>query len=252
MKFNPREGLNTLLHRLQQHRRAVGRRQRPQGDRHGHRPPAASSTTSIPEGSEVATHFTPVRRSRSAARARPRGTSTPRPPSRCWPTPGSTASRPTSSSSARRSAATCPIRRTIATEIAGQLKTNLGINVEIELQESGAFLDAQRRRGRSTASSCSAGAPTIPDATNFLDYHFGSGSAPKFGDPFPDIVDALNTGGQTGRRGERASGLHRGQQPDQGARARRSSSRTAAPAPSSRPTSRARTARRSATRSSRS
>ena len=33
-----------------------------------------------------------------------------------------------------------------------------------------------------------------PDPSNFLDYHFGSGSGKKFGEPFHDIVAALNTG----------------------------------------------------------
>ena len=33
-----------------------------------------------------------------------------------------------------------------------------------------------------------------PDPSNFLDYHFGSGSGKKFGTPFADIVAALNTG----------------------------------------------------------
>ena len=33
-----------------------------------------------------------------------------------------------------------------------------------------------------------------PDPSNFLDYHFGSGSGKKFGTPFQDIVDALNAG----------------------------------------------------------
>ena len=33
-----------------------------------------------------------------------------------------------------------------------------------------------------------------PDPSNFLDYHFGSGSGKKFGAPFQDIVDALNQG----------------------------------------------------------
>jgi hypothetical protein len=36
-----------------------------------------------------------------------------------------------------------------------------------------------------------------PDPSNFLDYHFGSGSGKKFGTPFPDIVEALNKGVST-------------------------------------------------------
>jgi len=34
----------------------------------------------------------------------------------------------------------------------------------------------------------------FPDPTNFLDYHFGSGSGAKFGKPFDDIVAALQKG----------------------------------------------------------
>lgn len=34
----------------------------------------------------------------------------------------------------------------------------------------------------------------FPDATNFLDYHFGGGSGAKFGKPYDDIVEALNRG----------------------------------------------------------
>ena len=30
-----------------------------------------------------------------------------------------------------------------------------------------------------------------PDATNFLDYHFGAGSSKQFGEKYPDLVDAL-------------------------------------------------------------
>ena len=30
-----------------------------------------------------------------------------------------------------------------------------------------------------------------PDATNFLDYHFGAGASKQFGDKFPDLVDAF-------------------------------------------------------------
>ena len=33
-----------------------------------------------------------------------------------------------------------------------------------------------------------------PDPTNFLDYHFGSGSGKKFGKPFDDIVDGAEQG----------------------------------------------------------
>ena len=84
----------------------------------------------------------------------------------------------------------------IATEIASQLKTNLGIDATPELMESGAFLDANAAGTLEGLFLLGWGAD-YPDATNFLDYHFGSGSGKKFGKPFDDIVAALNKGAQT-------------------------------------------------------
>ena len=84
----------------------------------------------------------------------------------------------------------------IATEIAGQLKDNLGINATLDLQESGAFLDAAAAGTLDGIYMLGWGAD-YPDNTNFLDYHFGSGSGKKFGEPFPDIVAALNKGAQS-------------------------------------------------------
>jgi ABC-type transport system substrate-binding protein len=84
----------------------------------------------------------------------------------------------------------------IATEISNQLKANLGINTRIDLQESGTFLDANAAGTLDGIFLLGWGAD-YPDATNFLDYHFGSGSGEKFGEPFQDIVDALNEGGQS-------------------------------------------------------
>jgi ABC-type transport system substrate-binding protein len=84
----------------------------------------------------------------------------------------------------------------IATEIASQLKTNLGINATLDLQESGAFLDGNAAGTLEGIFLLGWGAD-YPDPTNFLDYHFGSGSGKKFGAPFDDIVAALNKGAQS-------------------------------------------------------
>ena len=84
----------------------------------------------------------------------------------------------------------------IATEIQSQLKANLGLNVSLDLQESGAFLDANAAGTLEGLFLLGWGAD-YPDATNFLDYHFGSGSGKKFGAPFPDIVTELNKGAQS-------------------------------------------------------
>ena len=138
-------GLNTLVPRLQQHDQAVRQREGPPGDRHGHRP-RADRQELLPGGLDRRRLLHAVRdpvrlRRRQAVGVRPgrgQGSSSPRPASR-------TASRPRSSS-APRSAATCPIRRVIATEIAQQLKTNLGITATPKLLESGAMIDGLRRR----------------------------------------------------------------------------------------------------------
>ncbi len=84
----------------------------------------------------------------------------------------------------------------IATEIQQQLKTNLGIDASLDLQESGAFLDANAAGTLDGIFLLGWGAD-YPDATNFLDYHFGSGSGKKFGTPYPDIVAALDKGAQS-------------------------------------------------------
>jgi ABC-type transport system substrate-binding protein len=81
----------------------------------------------------------------------------------------------------------------IATEIAQQLKTNLGIDATLDLQESGAYLDANTAGTLDGIFILGWGAD-YPDPSNFLDYHFGSGSGAKFGTPFQDIVDALTQG----------------------------------------------------------
>jgi peptide/nickel transport system substrate-binding protein len=92
----------------------------------------------------------------------------------------------------------------IATEIAQQLKTNLGITAEIDLLESGAMLDGFAAGTLPGLMMVGWGAD-YPDPSNFLDYHFGSGSGKKFGTPFPDIVEALNKGVSTADPAERTA-----------------------------------------------
>ena len=58
-----------------------------------------------------------------------------------------------------------------------------------------------------------------PDPSNFLDYHFGSGSGKKFGAPFQDIVDALNQGLAAADPAARTAAYAHGQHAHQAARA---------------------------------
>jgi peptide/nickel transport system substrate-binding protein len=92
----------------------------------------------------------------------------------------------------------------IATEISQQLKKNLGIDAPPTLIESGAMIDGFTQGTLKGLSLIGWGAD-YPDPSNFLDYHFGSGSGKKFGTPFQDIVDALNKGLATADPAERTA-----------------------------------------------
>jgi len=84
----------------------------------------------------------------------------------------------------------------IAQEIQAQLKTNLNIDAEIDLQESGTFLDANDA-GQLDGLYLLGWGADFPDTSNFMDYHFGPGTGQKFGEPIPELVDAIRAGGQT-------------------------------------------------------
>lgn len=76
----------------------------------------------------------------------------------------------------------------VAQDIQAQL-ADLGITVNITVMESGAFLDAADQ-GELTMYLLGWGAD-YPDQTNFLDYHFGQGASPQFGAGFEDIWAVL-------------------------------------------------------------
>ncbi|MBE2182513.1 MAG: peptide ABC transporter substrate-binding protein [Anaerolineae bacterium] len=76
----------------------------------------------------------------------------------------------------------------VAVDIQTQL-AEVGINVTIDMQESGTFLD-NADEGNLSLHMLGWGAD-YPDATNFLDYHFGAGSSNQFGDHFPELTSIL-------------------------------------------------------------
>ncbi len=82
----------------------------------------------------------------------------------------------------------------VAEDLQAQLAENLGITVNINVMESGAFIDAANA-GELPFYLLGWNAD-YPDATNFLDYHFGSGATPQFGDLFPEITAPLAEAGQ--------------------------------------------------------
>jgi len=91
---------------------------------------------------------------------------------------------------------------TVAQEIASQLETNLGLDVTIEEQESGTFLD-NNAAGTLDGLFLLGWGADFPDTDNFLNYHFGPGTGIKFGDPIPELVTAVTDGGQTADEAER-------------------------------------------------
>jgi ABC-type transport system substrate-binding protein len=78
----------------------------------------------------------------------------------------------------------------VAQDIQAQLKENLNIDVTIEVMESGAFLDTAKT-GALPMFLLGWGAD-YPDATNFLDYHFGETAPTNFGNGHPDIWAVLD------------------------------------------------------------
>ena len=79
----------------------------------------------------------------------------------------------------------------VAQDIQAQL-ADIGVEVTINVMESGAFLDAADQGQLEGLHMLGWGAD-YPDATNFLDFHFGSGASSQFGDGFPDIWEQLQS-----------------------------------------------------------
>lgn len=81
----------------------------------------------------------------------------------------------------------------VAQNIAQQLAP-IGFDVRVELMESGDFLDASDRG--ELAFYLLGWSADYPDATNFLDVHFGQGATPQFGDKDAQVIDLLNQAGR--------------------------------------------------------
>ncbi|MEZ4667790.1 MAG: ABC transporter substrate-binding protein [Anaerolineae bacterium] len=81
----------------------------------------------------------------------------------------------------------------VAQDLQAQLAA-IGIEVEITVMESGAFLDAATA-GNLSLHLLGWGAD-YPDATNFLDFHFGAGSSDQFGSKDPALTALLTEAAQ--------------------------------------------------------
>jgi ABC-type transport system substrate-binding protein len=92
---------------------------------------------------------------------------------------------------------------TTAQEIASQLETNLGFKVTIEPHDNTTYLD-ENQAGTLDGIFMLGWGADYPDTSNFLDYHFGPATGAKFGDPYPDLVEAVRLGGQSAGDAERS------------------------------------------------
>ena len=78
----------------------------------------------------------------------------------------------------------------VAVEFQTQLADNLGITAEVVVMESGEFID-ESTNGRLDGFYLLGWGADYPHVTNFLDFHFGA-SNPQFGDPHPEIFETLS------------------------------------------------------------
>lgn len=96
-----------------------------------------------------------------------------------------------------------PDPNVVAQDIQTQLKENLGVTAEINVMESGAFIDAANSGELDGLFLLGWGAD-FPDVVNFLDAHFSAAAFDSFGIPFDDITENLVQGGQLADQDARA------------------------------------------------
>ena len=84
----------------------------------------------------------------------------------------------------------------VAVEFQTQLRDNLGIEADVVVMESGEFID-ESTNGRLDGFYLLGWGADYPHPTNFLDFHFAA-SNPQFGDPHPEVYEVLETASQIG------------------------------------------------------
>lgn len=90
----------------------------------------------------------------------------------------------------------------VAADIQAQLQENLGITASIEQMESGEFIQASSA-GQLDGIHLLGWTGDYPHVTNFLDFHFADTNL-QFGDPHPEIYEALNEASQLADASEAA------------------------------------------------
>jgi ABC-type transport system substrate-binding protein len=84
----------------------------------------------------------------------------------------------------------------VAVEFQDQLRENLGIEAEVVVMESGEFID-ESTNGRLDGLYLLGWGADYPHVTNFLDFHF-SATNPQYGDPHPEVYEVLEEASQIG------------------------------------------------------
>jgi ABC-type transport system substrate-binding protein len=89
----------------------------------------------------------------------------------------------------------------VAQDLAEQL-AEVGITATVEEQESGAFIGAANAGELDGIFLLGWGAD-YPEVSNFMDYHFGPGATSAFGDPYPEVATPIARGSSTTDEAER-------------------------------------------------
>ncbi len=92
----------------------------------------------------------------------------------------------------------------VAQDIQDQLKRNLNITAEIDVQDASTYLGTASR-GELPGLFILGWGADYPDVTNFLDVFFGVGSGVRFGNKWDDITGPLVQGGATSDPAARAA-----------------------------------------------
>lgn len=90
----------------------------------------------------------------------------------------------------------------VATELQAQLLATLNVRAELEVIPDDTFL-GMVDRGESDGIHLLGRVASIPDASELLDPHFGTGSSREFGESIDAVVNALTIGATTSESGAR-------------------------------------------------
>jgi peptide/nickel transport system substrate-binding protein len=91
----------------------------------------------------------------------------------------------------------------VAQDLAEQLQS-VGITATVEEQESGTFINAANAGELEGIFLLGWGAD-YPEVTNFMDYHFGPSATSAFGTPYPEVAGPLSEGNSTSDEAARAT-----------------------------------------------